>query len=69
MLQQFYAELVKIGGKEYEPESLKVMIAAIDRYVREKCGDSVVDEAMFWQCGCQVMCVSIGTSLELAYLI
>ena len=22
-----------------------------------------VDEAMFWQCGCQVMCVLIGTSL------
>ena len=23
VLQQFYAELVKIDGKEYEPESLK----------------------------------------------
>jgi len=44
VLQQFYAELVKIGGKEYEPESLKVMIAAIDRYVREKCGDSVLKD-------------------------
>ena len=47
MLQQFYAELVKIGGKEYEPESLKVMIAAIDRYVREKCGYSILNDKDF----------------------
>ena len=33
VLQQLYAELAKIDGKEYEPESLKVVIAAIDRYV------------------------------------
>ena len=25
-----------------------------------------VDEAMFWPCGCQVMCVSVGTSLKFA---
>ena len=36
VLQQCYAELVKIDGKEYKPESLKVMIVAIDRYVTEK---------------------------------
>ena len=46
-LQQFYAELVKIDGKEYEPESLKVMIAAIDRYVREKRGFSVLKDKDF----------------------
>jgi len=40
-------ELVKIGGKEYELESLKVMIAAIDRYVREKCGYSVLKDKDF----------------------
>ena len=27
---------MKMDGKEYEPEFLKVMIAAIDQYVREK---------------------------------
>lgn len=47
VLQQFYAELVKIDGREYEPESLKVMIAAIDRYVREKCGYSVLKDKDF----------------------
>ena len=47
VLQQFYAELVKIDGKEYEPESLKVMIAAIDRYVREKRGFSILKDKEF----------------------
>ena len=37
VLQWFYAELVKKDGNEYEPESLKVMIAAINRYVKDKC--------------------------------
>jgi len=26
----------------------------------------LIDEVMFWQCGCQVMCLLIGTSLKLA---
>ena len=26
----------------------------------------LMDEAMFWQCGCQMMCVLIGMSLKLA---
>lgn len=47
VLQQFYAELVKIDGSEYEPESLKVMIAAIDRYVKEKRGFSVLKDKDF----------------------
>ena len=47
VLQQFYAELVKIDGKEYEPESLKVMIAVIDRYVREKRGFSILKDKEF----------------------
>ena len=38
---------MKIDGKEYEPESLKVMIAAIDRYVREKRGFSILKDKDF----------------------
>ena len=34
-LQRFYAELTKTNGNDYEPESLKVMLAALDRHVRE----------------------------------
>ena len=47
--QQFYAELMKIhvDGKEYEPEYLKVMIAAIDQYVREKHGFSILKDKDF----------------------
>ena len=47
VLQRFYAELVKKDGKEYESESLKVMIAAIDRYVKDKCGYSVLKDKDF----------------------
>ena len=47
MLQRFYAELVKKDGKEYEPELLKVMIAAVDRYVKDKCGYSVLKDKDF----------------------
>lgn len=46
-LQQFYAELVKKDGTEYEPESLKVMIAAVDRYVKEKCRYSIIKDKEF----------------------
>ena len=42
VLQHFYAELIKKDGQEYEPESLKVTIAALDRHVREKCGYSIL---------------------------
>ena len=35
---------MKKDEKEYEPESLKVMIAAIYRYVKEKCGYSVLKD-------------------------
>ena len=34
-LQQFYAELVKNDGTDYEPESLRVMIVCLDRNLRE----------------------------------
>ena len=35
-LEKFYAEVRTKTGDEYEPESLKVMQAALDRYLREK---------------------------------
>ena len=41
VLQKFYAELVKQNGEEYEPESLKVMIASLNRHIKGECGYSV----------------------------
>ena len=35
ILQHFYAKLVKSDGTDYEPESLRVMIACLDRHLRE----------------------------------
>ena len=35
VLQCFYAELMKGNGTDYEPESLKVMIACLDRHLRD----------------------------------
>ena len=34
-LQQFYAEVRNKDGEDYEPDSLRVMIAALDRHVKE----------------------------------
>jgi len=36
VLQQFYAELRKEDGSEYEPDSLRVMLASLDRHFQEK---------------------------------
>ena len=36
VLCQFYAELRKADGSEYEPDSLRVMQAGLNRYLREK---------------------------------
>ena len=36
VLSKFYAEVRKENGDEYEPDSLKVMQASIDRFLREK---------------------------------
>ena len=48
ILQQFYAELMKCDGEEYEPESLKVMQAALDRRLREEgCSYSILKDADF----------------------
>ena len=34
-LQKFFAEKRKKDGSEYEPDSLRVMLAALDRHMRE----------------------------------
>ena len=36
MLERFYAELKNKHGEDYEPESLKVMIASLDRSLKNK---------------------------------
>ena len=35
-LSQFYAELRKENGQDYEPDSLKEMQVALNRYLRSK---------------------------------
>ena len=35
VLQSFYAEVRKMNGDEYEPNSLASMPAGIDRYLKE----------------------------------
>ena len=36
ILEEFYATVRKKGGEDYEPDSLRVMVTAIDRYLTEK---------------------------------
>ena len=36
ILETFYAEVKNKNGQDYEPDSLRVMIAALDRHLREK---------------------------------
>ena len=36
ILEVFYAEVRKQNGEEYEPDSLRVMIVSLDRYLKEK---------------------------------
>ena len=40
ILQRFYAKLVNRNGEKYEPESLKVMLASLNRHIQENCGVS-----------------------------
>ena len=35
MLQKFFAEVRKKAGSDYEPDSLRVMIASLDRHLKE----------------------------------
>jgi hypothetical protein len=41
ILQHFLADIVKKIGENYEPEFLKVMLAALDCHIRESCGFSL----------------------------
>ena len=36
MLEHFYAEVKNKQGEDYEPESLKVMMASLDRHLKNK---------------------------------
>ena len=36
LLERFYAELKNKHGEDYEPESLKVMVASLDRHLKNK---------------------------------
>ena len=36
ILEEFYATVRKKDGKDYEPDGLRVMVTAIDRYLTEK---------------------------------
>ena len=47
ILQKFYAELMKQNGQEYEPESLKVMIASLNRHIKGECGFSILIDKDF----------------------
>ena len=48
VLQQFYAEVKKKNGDDYEPESLAVMQASLDRFLRENnYGYSIVRDDKF----------------------
>ena len=35
-LERFYAEVKTKNGEDYEPDSLRVMIVAIDRFLKDK---------------------------------
>ena len=47
MLQKFYAELVKENSQEFEPVSLKVMIASLNTDIKEQCNYSILIDK-FW---------------------
>ena len=48
MLEHFYAEVNNKKGEDYEPESLKVMMASLDRHLKNKgCTLSIVRDREF----------------------
>ena len=48
LLEHFYAKVNKTKGEDYEPESLKVMMALIDRHLKKKgCTLSIVRDREF----------------------
>ena len=36
VLELFYVELRKVDGEEYEPDSLKIMLAGLEQHLKEK---------------------------------
>ena len=49
LLEHFYAEVNNKKGEDYEPESLKVMMASLDRHLRNKgCTVSIVRDSFAW---------------------
>ena len=49
VLERFYASVCKQDGTDYEPRSLKVMQAALDRHLKEKgCSFSVIKDREFF---------------------
>jgi hypothetical protein len=50
VLQRFYAEVRNKNGEHYEPESLKVMMASLDRHLRDqKYPFSIIKDRQFHQ--------------------
>jgi len=50
-LQKFFAEIRKQDGSEYEPDSLRVMLASLDRHLREnECPFSILKDKEFSSC-------------------
>ena len=50
-LQLFFAEVRKRNGEEYEPDSLRTMLAGLDRYLKEKgCKFSILRDREFNSC-------------------
>ena len=47
VMQKLYAKLVRENGQGYEPESLKVMIASLNRHIKEQCNYSVLNDKDF----------------------
>lgn len=47
VLSKFYAEVRKKDGDDYEPESLKIMQSAIERYLKENYSLSIVQSMEF----------------------
>ena len=49
VLEQFYASVCKQNGTDYEPGSLKVMQATLDRHLQEKgCSFSIIKDREFF---------------------
>ena len=48
MLQKFYCEVRRRDGENYEPNSLRVMHAALDRHLKDKgCKSSITMDRQF----------------------